>query len=89
MEAAILATRLHILPLAEVAAEFRKLRVIVGKTGGPAEHAAMDLLEAKLREAEATPMIRVVAPSRLHFGLFHVPARRKHTPASGPSAASG
>jgi hypothetical protein len=53
VEAAILATRLHILPLAEVAAEFKKLRVIVGKTGGPAEHAAMDLLEAKLREAEA------------------------------------
>jgi hypothetical protein len=53
VEAAILATRLHILPLAEVAAEFAKLRVIVGKTGGPAEHAAMDLLEAKLREAEA------------------------------------
>ncbi len=54
VEAAILATRLHILPLAEVAAEFEKLRVIVGKTGGPDEHAAMDLLEAKLREAEAT-----------------------------------
>jgi hypothetical protein len=54
VEAAILATRLHILPLAEVAAEFKKLRVIIGKTGGPDEHAAMDLLEAKLREAEAT-----------------------------------
>ena len=54
VEAAILATRLHILPLAEVATEFAKLRVIVSKTGGPAEHAAMDLLEAKLREAEAT-----------------------------------
>jgi hypothetical protein len=54
VEAAILATRLHILPLAEVAAEFKKLRVIVGKTGGPAEHTAMDLLEAKLRDAEAT-----------------------------------
>ncbi len=53
VEAAILATRLHILPLGEVAVEFAKLRVIVGKTGGPAEHAAMDLLEAKLREAEA------------------------------------
>jgi hypothetical protein len=53
VEAAILATRLHILPLAEVAAEFRKLRVIVGKTGGPDEHAAMDILEAKLRAAEA------------------------------------
>jgi hypothetical protein len=53
VEAAILATRLHILPLAEVEAEFEKLRVIVGKTGGPDEHAAMDLLEAKLREAGA------------------------------------
>ncbi|MBM3980412.1 MAG: DUF447 family protein [Planctomycetes bacterium] len=52
VEAAILATRLHILPLAEVRAELAKLRVIVGKTGGPDEHAAMDLLEAKLREAE-------------------------------------
>lgn len=53
VEAAILATRFHLLPLAEVASEFEKLRVIVGKTGGEAEHAAMDLLEAKLRDAEA------------------------------------
>ena len=52
VEAAILATRLHILPLAQVAAEFAKLRVIVGKTGGPAEHEAMDLLEAKLHAVE-------------------------------------
>jgi hypothetical protein len=53
VEAAILATRLHLLPLKEVAAEFEKLRVIVGKTGGPAEHEAMELLHAKLRDAEA------------------------------------
>ncbi len=53
VEAAILATRLHILPLEEVAVEFRRLRVIVDKTGGPDEHAAMELLEAKLRGAEA------------------------------------
>ena len=53
VEAAILATRLHLLPLAEVAADFAKFRVVVGKTGGPDEHAAMDLLEAKLRDAEA------------------------------------
>ncbi len=51
VEAAILATRLHLVPHAEVAAEFRKLRVIVGKTGGPDEHAAMDFLEARLAEA--------------------------------------
>jgi hypothetical protein len=53
VEAAILATRLHLLPLAEVAAEFAKLRVIVGKTGGPAEHEAMDFLETRLRAAMA------------------------------------
>jgi hypothetical protein len=54
VEAAILATRLHLLPLTEVAAEFRRFRTIVSKTGGPAEFEAMDLLEAKLRDAEAT-----------------------------------
>src|SRR5262245_36828950 len=54
VEAAILATRLHFLPLAEVRAEFAKFRVIVGKTGGPEEHAAMELLEARLREVEAS-----------------------------------
>src|SRR6476646_6985433 len=53
VEAAILATRLHLLPRDEVAAEFKKLRVVVGKTGGPDEFAAMDLLERRLREAGA------------------------------------
>jgi hypothetical protein len=53
VEGAILATRLHIIPLNEVDREFKKLRVIVGKTGGLAEHQAMDLLEARLRQAEA------------------------------------
>jgi hypothetical protein len=57
VEAAILATRLHFLPLEEVASEFAKLRVIIGKTGGVDEHAAMELLEQRLREAqrEANP----------------------------------
>lgn len=53
VEAAIFATRLHLLPAAEVAAEFAKLRVIVGKTGGPDEVAAMELLGRRLRAAEA------------------------------------
>ena len=48
VEAAILATRFHIVPLAEVEAEFRKLRVIVDKTGGPDELEAMAFLEAEL-----------------------------------------
>lgn len=48
LEAAILATRLHLLPREEVTVEFKKLRVIVTKTGGPAEFEAMDFLEARL-----------------------------------------
>lgn len=52
LEAAILATRLHLLPLAQVTEEFRKLRGIVDKTGGEAERFAMSLLEERLaREA--------------------------------------
>jgi len=48
VEAAILATRMHLIPHAEIAAEFAKLRVIVDKTGGPAELEAMELLEERL-----------------------------------------
>jgi hypothetical protein len=48
LEAAILATRLHLLPREEIAAEFVKLRRIVDKTGGPREHEGMALLEAYL-----------------------------------------
>jgi hypothetical protein len=52
VEAAILATRLHLIPHAEIAAEFVKLRRIVDKTGGPAEFEAMNFLESRLaREA--------------------------------------
>ena len=54
LEAAILATRMHLIPHAEIAAEFQKLRVIATKTGGPAEWEAMDFLESRLR-AEARP----------------------------------
>lgn len=49
VEAAVMATRLHLLPHGEVAAEFRRCRVIVDKTGGPTEHEAMAFLEAHLR----------------------------------------
>jgi hypothetical protein len=44
LEAAILATRLHLLPRDEVDAEFRKLRVVVDKTGGANELEAMRFL---------------------------------------------
>ncbi len=44
VEAAILATRVHILPWTEIEAEFRKLEVIVGKTGGDREKKAFRFL---------------------------------------------
>lgn len=63
VEAAILATRLHLLPRDEVEAEYRRLKVIVAKTGGPAEDEAMLLLEAHLTnfvipEPEQPPGVR-------------------------------
>jgi uncharacterized protein len=44
VEAAILATRIHLLPRAEIQAEFRKLAVLVEKTGGHQEHEAFAFL---------------------------------------------
>jgi len=55
LEAAILATRLHLLQRDEVEAEYRKLRVIVDKTGGPAEFEAMVFLEAHLARHPGGP----------------------------------
>jgi hypothetical protein len=44
VEAAILATRVAFLPIDEILADFRKLGVLVEKTGGSDEHAAFALL---------------------------------------------
>jgi hypothetical protein len=52
LEAAVLATRTAILSHAEIAAEYRRLAVIVDKTGGPAEHAAMALLQVHLEKSK-------------------------------------
>jgi len=51
VEAAILATRMHLIPRGETAAEFEKLRIIVNKTGGPDEREAMEFLDSRLRGA--------------------------------------
>lgn len=51
VEAAILATRTDFLPLEEIEAEYRKLAVIVEKTGGPQEQAAMTFLREHLERA--------------------------------------
>jgi uncharacterized protein len=48
VEAAILATRVSILPRDEIEAEFRKLAVLVEKTGGPREKEAFAFLQEYL-----------------------------------------
>jgi hypothetical protein len=45
VEAAILATRLHLLPLAEIQAEYVRLAVLVEKTGGEREREAFTFLQ--------------------------------------------
>ncbi|GIW79562.1 MAG: hypothetical protein KatS3mg105_1369 [Gemmatales bacterium] len=50
LEAAILATRLHLLPTDQVAADMTKLQVIVDKTGGATEHEAFDFLRAYIQQ---------------------------------------
>jgi hypothetical protein len=51
VEAAILGTRIHLLPLTEIAAEYAKLAVLVEKTGGEQEHEAFTVLRQFLDEA--------------------------------------
>lgn len=53
VEAAILATRTHLLPLDEIELEYRKLAVLVDKTGGEQERAAFALLQAHLAAVRA------------------------------------
>lgn len=50
VEAAILATRVDLLPLGEVLADLRRLAPLVAKTGGPAEAEAFALLTAHVRD---------------------------------------
>jgi hypothetical protein len=44
LEAAILATRTHLIPAEQIREEYARLQVIVDKTAGPRERDAMDLL---------------------------------------------
>jgi len=52
VEAAILATRTDFLPLDEIEAEYRKLAIIVQKTGGAQEHQAFALLHEHLAQVQ-------------------------------------
>ncbi len=49
LEAAILATRTHLIPREQIAEEFARLRVIVDKTAGPREQEAMKMLTEYVR----------------------------------------
>lgn len=50
LEAAILATRTHLLGPEEIRADYRRLQIIVDKTAGPTERDAMALLTAHVNE---------------------------------------
>lgn len=54
VEAAILATRVGIVPIDEIQQEFRRLTVPVEKTGGEQEHRAFALLQAHVQRAART-----------------------------------
>jgi hypothetical protein len=49
LEAAILATRTHLLPAEQIRDEFARLQIIVDKTAGPREQEAMQLLTQYVR----------------------------------------
>jgi hypothetical protein len=55
LEAAILATRVHLIGRAEILSEFNRLQPPVSKTGGPAEIEAFALLERYVRDAPEPP----------------------------------
>ncbi|HUQ83423.1 MAG TPA: DUF447 domain-containing protein [Gemmatimonadaceae bacterium] len=54
LEAAIYATRVHMLERDFILAELARLQIIVDKTAGPAEHEAMNLLAEFIRSAPPT-----------------------------------
>jgi hypothetical protein len=64
VEAAILATRTAFIAREEILAEFRKLSVIVNKTGGPIEERAFRLLDEHVRSApDKKPAAKTLLPS--------------------------
>ena len=56
VEAAILATRTAFLPRDDILAEYRKLAVVVQKTGGDQERQAFELLQAYVAGTQKEPL---------------------------------
>jgi hypothetical protein len=55
LEAAILATRLHLIPATEIDADFNRLAVIVDKTGGLPERRAFEFLAEFVKHERNRP----------------------------------
>ena len=73
VEAAILVTRLHMLPEADVAARFADLAVLVEKTGDAEAREAFALLAecvAQRRPRAVPGAVAVRTPARFHLGMF-------------------
>ena len=77
VEAAILVTRLHMIPAPEIAARFAELRTLVEKTGGPEEHEAFSILADRVAAATSPQVpptclqgVEVRTPARFHLGMF-------------------
>ena len=58
LEAAIYATRVHLLPREFVLSEIERLQVIVDKTAGPREFEAMALLVDYIRSAPSSAVVK-------------------------------
>ena len=54
IEAAILATRLHLLPLDDIRRQLAELRAAIHKTGGPTEREAFELIERHVERFAAS-----------------------------------
>ncbi|MFN8202374.1 MAG: DUF447 family protein [Solirubrobacteraceae bacterium] len=54
LEASILASRIHLVPAAQVRAELARLQVVVDKTAGLREHTAMQLVRDYVQERSRT-----------------------------------
>ena len=82
VEAAILATRLHLLPLDRGSSRVREAPRDRRQDRRPGRTRRDGPARSETARSGGEPMIRVVAPSRLHFGLFRVPvadgARRRY-----------
>lgn len=80
VEAAILATRVHLIPGDEIRSRFDQFATIVQKTAGPREREAFALLNDYINEMlPTTRTVTVKTGSRLHLGIL------SWKPESGPN----